>query len=182
MSASSLEKTITEIIEMAIELGYDEPNVEGYIDKETLVAMAMDAKGVDMAMKGWPKYNDGTEIQIGDFIDVYGLKSKVAWVKVTGEYTYIGVTDVDDTEELSFKYGACCWIPKKWNDDTWEKLEEDAAKASTYDYWDCCGVSCDGCPHRVKPKDRYGTHSCESAVHLDIVHRARELAKRDSGA
>lgn len=40
---SSLEKAIEKIIEIAIEIGYDEKDVEDYIDKETLVAMAMAA-------------------------------------------------------------------------------------------------------------------------------------------
>lgn len=40
---SSLEKAITKIIEIAIEVGYDEENAEDYINKETLVAMAMGA-------------------------------------------------------------------------------------------------------------------------------------------
>lgn len=39
----SLEKAIEKIIEMAIEIGYEEKNAEGYIDKDTLVAMAMAA-------------------------------------------------------------------------------------------------------------------------------------------
>lgn len=40
---SSLEKAIQKIIELAIEVGYDDVNVEDYIDKKTLVAMAMAA-------------------------------------------------------------------------------------------------------------------------------------------
>ena len=48
----SLEKAIEKIIEIAIEVGYDEKDAGDYINKETLVAMAMAAIEANTSSEG----------------------------------------------------------------------------------------------------------------------------------
>ena len=65
--------------------------------------------------------------------------------------------------------------------ESWERLEEDAAKTTT-EYWGCPADGCDHCSARVdgeKPWERLGTHGdCNDAKELDLVRRARALAER----
>lgn len=55
--------------------------------------------------------------------------------------------------------------------DSWERLEEDAAKG-TCDYFGC--NSCLKCP-----SFNHASHSCDKARAQDIVRRAKALAERD---
>ena len=63
--------------------------------------------------------------------------------------------------------------------DSWERLAEDARKDS-FDYWECYGFCCEECPAVVDgktPCHRYDTISCTRAMSLDILARAKALAK-----
>lgn len=63
--------------------------------------------------------------------------------------------------------------------DSWERLEEDAAK-NCWEYWGCKPFLCPGsCPNELDgkhPYERFGVDDCCDAAVKDIVRRARALA------
>ncbi len=65
--------------------------------------------------------------------------------------------------------------------DSWKRIEEDARKLAA-DYWGCFNFDCDDCPAEVdgeRPNERFDTGGCGYAQQIDIVRRAKALAKKE---
>lgn len=100
--------------------------------------------------------------------DIYGGKHGVNFYSFTPESGYWTVnTDEQSNSEAHVTEGFHLHRP-----DSWERLEEDAAKGIC-DYFD--HSSCLKCPGF-----NHASHSCDKAKAQDIVRRAKALAERDT--
>lgn len=144
----------------------DEVDVDGDSSNE----MRELADRIDREMVELPKDADGEPIHIDDM--VYGYSGVACTVKGLHMSNSRWRVDVD---ELPFYYKPGNLTHKKLEpDDSWEKLEEDAAKWTECDYAQAPRdehglVKCDGCRFQK-------SNSCRMAMCLDIIARAKKLA------
>lgn len=138
------------------------------------VLAMLDEVEAELARLSWargipvPVDADGEPIRIGDVLYSRGNKCRVVGITVRADETCVGV----HTDEGTFlplvnpKY-----LSRKNPEpaDSWEKLEEDAAKG-VCDYFD--HSSCLECPGF-----NHASHSCDKARAQDVVRRAKALAE-----
>ena len=126
---------------------------------------------------------DGVPIRKGDTVWYEGER-----YRVTDVYMLDGEDPGVDLESFSTVMGEPTeTITNAWNKlvthkqpDSLERIEADARK-NPYNYWGCGGASCLNCPAKKdgkKPRERYGTHSCNQAMKLDLLRRQREVLER----
>lgn len=141
-----------------------------FVDKYDCRELRAIADRIDREMVELPKDADGELIHIGDV--VYG-NAGVAWTVASLRLFNSGwKVDVD---EFPFFYKPGDLTHEKPEpDDSWEKLEEDAA----------CWTECD---YAQAPRDEHGlvkcdecrfqkSNSCKRAMILDMIARAKKLA------
>lgn len=120
-----------------------------------------------------PHDAEGREIKVGDTIEnVVGMQVQVAAVMALPVHVLVGFADRFSVE-----------MPYLWHvvePDSWERLEQDAAKrvceyaGAQKSVADAGGYSCINCPY-----DEPGPHTdkgCHERMRLDLVRRAKKLA------
>ena len=113
----------------------------------------------------WPKFEDGECVWFGDaYIDTDGDANKVRAIEFDE-----GCTDLVGIESFHTGFFAGERVKRPAPKDSWERLEEDAAK-SDCDYFGRDVSDCDRCPARES------TLSCGQSKSLDIIRRAKALA------
>ena len=113
----------------------------------------------------WPKFEDGECVWFGDaYIDTDGDTNKVRAIEFDE-----GCTDLVGIESFHTGFFAGERVKRPAPKDSWERLEEDAAK-SDCDYFGRDVSDCDRCPARES------TLSCGQSKSLDIIRRAKALA------
>lgn len=110
-----------------------------------------------------------------------------------GDTVYeLGTGEKFEVEEITSADTFCVLVTEGWyfapnllthkEPDTLERIEEDAKKI-TWDYWECSGIDCCDCPVKMdgkKPRERYDTSRCHTAMMLDLLRRQREVLERGS--
>lgn len=128
----------------------------------------------------WAEYEDGTLIEIGDWVDDYdGIPQQVRKIVLTEKEARIylkprgGVLTSDRDNK----------VKKSENIDTQDRINADADKLYV-DYWDCSDnwgrCTSETCPATIAglmPKERYDCSSCNTAMILDLLYRQRLLDK-----
>lgn len=113
----------------------------------------------------WPRFEDGEYVWFGDaYIDTDGDANKVRAIEFDD-----GCTDLVGIESFHTGFFAGERVKRPAPKDSWERLEEDAAK-SDCDYFGRDASDCDRCPARES------TLSCGQSKSLDIIRRAKALA------
>lgn len=128
----------------------------------------------------WAKYEDGTLIEIGDWVDDYdGVPQQVRKIVLTEKEARIylkpkGSCLISDRDNK---------VKKSEDIDTQDRIEADADKLYI-DYWNCGDnwsyCTSENCPATIEgmmPKERYGCTSCSTAMILDLLYRQRLLDK-----
>ena len=133
------------------------------------------SKAAELDALCWPMYEDGTLVQTGD--EVQGGTERE--VRVSGNtWSLVG------EDGLIFDFGGRHKAVRRPEPpDIWERIEEDSRKYYT-EYWRCVGVGCSCCPSIVdgkRPRERYECNSCQNAMAIDLVRRARALAGAGDG-
>ena len=113
----------------------------------------------------WPRFEDDEYVWFGDaYIDTGGDANKVRAIEFDE-----GCTDLVGIEGFHTGFFAGERVKRPAPKDSWERLEEDAAK-SDCDYFGRDVSDCDRCPARES------TLSCGQSKSLDIIRRAKALA------
>lgn len=128
----------------------------------------------------WPRFEDGSLVNIGDCIVGDGGKS----MAVTNiQYRNSGYWFIGDGYNGFFINKNGEYFKRPFTD-SWEKLEKDILE-DYFEYWHCAGFRCDCCPNIIKgstPSERYRTNGCNGAKLLDIVERAKKIAEHENGS
>lgn len=120
--------------------------------------------------------SDGVPIRVGDTVYFVNDQEPLRVTKINNAWWVICEGESEDhifthpDEDLTHK-----------RPDSLERIEADARK-NPYDYWGCGGASCLNCPAKKdgkEPRERYGAHSCNQAMKLDILRRQREVLERE---
>lgn len=128
----------------------------------------------------WAKYEDGTLIEIGDWVDDYdGVPQQVRKIVLTEKEARIylkprgGVLTSDRDNK----------VKKSEDIDTQDRIDADADKLYV-DYWNCgdnwsycTSENCSATIEGMMPKERCGCTSCSTAMILDLLYRQRLLDK-----
>ena len=118
-----------------------------------------------------PLFEDGTPVKVGDRFLLCGRNSmKVTWFYVLDDGSFC---------INGFQYNKHQRVMKpEEKPDSWEQIETDEKKDIT-EYWGCEGKDdkyCFECEHGLM-KTR---NSCRTNKYIDLLRRAKELAKGDS--
>lgn len=118
-----------------------------------------------------PLFEDGTPVKVGDRFLIYeGFNGEVADFCVCDDGSF-AVNDFQyDQDQRVMK-------PEE-KPDSWEQIEADEKKNHT-EYWGCKGKDdkyCFECEHGLMKSG----NSCKTNMYIDLLCRAKELAKGDS--
>ena len=130
----------------------------------------------------WAEYEDGTLIEIGDWVDDYdGTPQRVRKIVITEKEARIyldpkgGVLTSDKNNK----------VKRSADIDTQDRIDLDADKLYI-DYWNCGNnwgrCTSETCPATIcglMPKERYGCNSCSTAMILDLLRRQRLLDEEE---
>ena len=119
----------------------------------------------------WPRYEDGEPVRFGDKVinglgaafDVYRVLVKCDGAVTLSDYGNRAIAHIDKGERAK----------RPEPPDSWERLEEDAAKSPCAYFGHAVGP-CEGCPAK-------GGGLCDVVKNNDIVRRAKALAKAGEG-
>lgn len=124
---------------------------------------------------------DGEPIRIGDVLYSKGNECRVVSITVKADEAYVGVR----TDEGVFLPSVNPRYLSRKNPgplepepaDSWERLEQDAAKTPCDYFGVDCPNGCDGCPAESDATD---PHICYEAMARDLIRRAKALAESDT--
>lgn len=128
----------------------------------------------------WAEYEDGTLIEIGDWVDDYdGTPQQVRKIVLTEKEARIYLSPRGGclTSDRDNK------VKRSEDIDTQDRINVDADKLYV-DYWNCSDnwgrCTPETCPATVNglmPKERYDCNCCSTAMILDLLYRQRLLDK-----
>lgn len=131
----------------------------------------------------WAEYEDGTLIEIGDWVDDYdGTPQQVRKIVLTEKEAriYLAPRGGCLTSDRDNK------VKRSEDIDTQDRINVDADKLYV-DYWSCSDnwgrCTPETCPATVNglmPKERYNCSCCSTAMILDLLYRQRLLDEENN--
>lgn len=131
----------------------------------------------------WAEYEDGTLIEIGDWVDDYdGTPQQVRKIVLTEKEARIYLSPRGGclTSDRDNK------VKRSEDIDTQDRINVDADKLYV-DYWSCSDnwgrCTPETCPATVNglmPKERYDCSCCSTAMILDLLYRQRLLDEEEN--
>lgn len=128
----------------------------------------------------WAEYEDGTLIEIGDWVDdCDGTPQRVRKIVLTEKEARIYLSPRGGclTSDRDNK------IKRSEDIDTQDRINVDADKLYV-DYWNCgdnwgrcTSETCPAIVNGLMPKERYDCSCCSTAMILDLLYRQRLLDK-----
>ena len=104
-----------------------------------------------------------------------------AMVLLGGADDALGICKWRDEQKTKCICKTCRDCAEEWLEaehiepDSLEKIKDDVFTKNTEEYWGCVGISCEDCPHEIKPSDKYGTFTCTSAISCDVISRFEKV-------